>query len=73
MEMNVSGTERLVVGGFNGITIMVTVVVSRTWLATLADQAFYIGWGWDRQILWVAPIIVVGAMLLRLVGRGTLR
>ena len=71
--MKFSGTERLALGGFNASTVAVIVVVSGMWLATLADRTFHLGWGWDRQILWVAPIIGVGAMFVRLVGHMIFR
>ena len=71
--MRQSGAEKLAVGGFNASTIAVIVAVSGMWLATLADRLLHLGWGWDRQILWVAPIIVLGTMLARLIGRGIFR
>lgn len=71
--MRQSGTEKLAVGGFNFSIIAVIVVVSGMWLATLADYLFDLGWGWDRQIFWIAPIIIVGAMLVRLIGHSVFR
>jgi hypothetical protein len=71
--MRQSRTEGLAVSGFNVSTIAVVVVVSAMWLATVADRLLHLGWGWDRQILWIAPIIVVGAMLVRVIGHGVFR
>lgn len=71
--MRQSGTEKLAVGGFNLSIVAIIVAVSGMWLATLVDYLFHLGWGWDRQILWVAPIIIVGAMLVRLIGHAVFR
>lgn len=71
--MRQSGTERFAVGGFNVSTIAVIAAVSLMWLATVADRMFDLGWGWDRQILWTASIIVIGTLLTRLIGHGIFR
>ncbi len=71
--MGKSWIEKLAVGGFNTSTVAVIVAVCGMWLATVADQVFHLGWAWDRQILWIAPIIIVGTMLVRFVGRSIFR
>jgi hypothetical protein len=35
------------------------------WLAAVADQVLGLRWGWDVEIVWIAPIIVGGALLIR--------
>lgn len=71
--MRQRGTKKLAVGGFNLSIVAIIVAVSGMWLATLADYLFHLGWGWDRQILWIAPIIIVGPLLVRLIGRAVFR
>lgn len=71
--MRRSGAERLAVGSFNLSTIGVMVVVSLMWLATGVDRLFHLDWGWDRQILWTAPVIVGGTLLTRLIGNRIFR
>jgi hypothetical protein len=48
-------------------------LVSLMWIVTLADHLLRLGWGWDVQIIWIAPIIVVGALLTRLLSRAIFR
>lgn len=64
---------RGVVGSFNIILLAVAVAGCLMWLATVADRLFSLGWGWDRQILWIAPIIIGGAIIVRLVGHTIFR
>jgi hypothetical protein len=71
--MRQGGAEKLAVSGFNVSTIAVIVAVLGMWLATVADQSFHLGWGWDRQILWLSPIIALGTMLVRVLGRVIFR
>jgi hypothetical protein len=40
-------------------------LLSFTWIATAADWLFALGWGWDRQILWLAPPMMAFAALVR--------
>jgi hypothetical protein len=39
------------------------------WIATIADHTLRLGWGWDVQIIWLAPIIMAGALLTRFLSR----
>jgi len=71
--MRRGGVERLAVGGFNASTFAVMLAVSGMWLAAVADRSLHLGWGWDRQILWTAPIIILGTMIVRLIGRAIFR
>ncbi|KTT75825.1 hypothetical protein NS319_00385 [Sphingomonas sanguinis] len=61
--------ERFVDGqrrGVNFISKVVICLVCVLWLATFFDWAFDMGWGWDRQILWLGPSMVLFTLLLRL-------
>jgi hypothetical protein len=64
---------RQVAGSFNVGLSLTVFAVSMMWIATAADRLFRLGWGWDRQILWIAPIIVGGALVVRLVGHSIFR
>jgi hypothetical protein len=44
----------------------IVAVVSVMWLVTLLDFAFGLGWGWDKRGLFVAPLIVLIATIIRL-------
>lgn len=35
------------------------------WLATIFDQLFHLGLGWDRQLLWLAPSAVLFMVVFR--------
>ncbi len=52
--------------GVNVIFVMFVTLASTMWVATLCDWAFNLRWGWDRQILWLAPPMVLFALVLRL-------
>ena len=71
--MKQNGAERLAVGGFNVSTTTVMIAASLMWLATAADRLFHLDWGWDRQILWTSPIVVIGTLLTRLIGGAIFR
>ncbi|WP_277983900.1 hypothetical protein [Sphingomonas faeni] len=49
------------------------ILVSVMWGATLCDWAFDLGWGWDRQILWLAPPMMLFAVVLRFVSMAIFR
>lgn len=36
------------------------------WLATICDQLLHIGFGWDRQLLWLAPSAIIFVALFRI-------
>ncbi|BAI95178.1 hypothetical protein SJA_C1-03440 [Sphingobium indicum UT26S] len=42
-------------------------------MATVTDHLFDMGWGWDARIIWTAPIIVAGAVSVRLIGLAICR
>ena len=46
--------------------LLFVVVVAAMWLATLLDHVFRLGWGWDREILWAAPPMLLFATVLRI-------
>jgi hypothetical protein len=51
----------------------VVILAGLMWLATLADHFLRLGWGWDVQIIWVAPIIIGGGLLVRKLSRRIYR
>ena len=62
--------NRRVVGSFNIILSITQLAACVMWVATAADRLFGLGWGWDRQILWLAPIIVGVAFVVGRIGRA---
>jgi len=49
----------------NVIIVLFVALLTFMWFATLIDQLFKMGWGWDRQILWLAPPMVLFAFFVR--------
>jgi hypothetical protein len=45
-------------------------LISLSWLAAAVDVLFELGWGWDRQDLWVLPLVLVFAAILRVFGNA---
>jgi len=67
--MSLAGYNRFVVRS-TGVTCWAVVVAALLmWVATLADHFLGLGWGWDVQIIWIAPIIVAGALVTWLLSR----
>ena len=61
-------TERFIARqrkGVNVVFAMLVILLSIMWSATLCDWVFKLGWGWDRQILLGAPLMMVFAIILR--------
>jgi len=61
-------TERFIAGQRKGVNFILTAFVILTsvmWGATVCDWAFHLGWGWDRQILWLAPPMMLFGVVLR--------
>jgi hypothetical protein len=56
--------------GVNGICALFAIVVSIVWVATLCDWSFNLGWGYDQQMLWTAPLGLLFAIALRWVAMG---
>lgn len=40
-------------------------LVAAMWVATICDWAFDLGWGWDKQIIWLAPPMILFAIFVR--------
>ena len=53
--------------------ILFVAVTAWMWFATLLDYIFDFGWGWDRQILWFGPPMIVGALFIRLCVRAIIK
>ena len=55
------------------ICLAVAAIVALIWLATVADYLLRLGWGWDIENIWTAPIVVAGALLVRTLARAVFR
>lgn len=51
--------------GVNFVFATFVALLSVTWVATICDWAFNLGWGWDRQIIWLAPPMILFAAFVR--------
>lgn len=51
--------------GVNRVLAVFVILLSVMWVATFCDWAFNLRWGWDRQILWLAPPMMLFAVVLR--------
>ena len=51
--------------GVNLIFAMFAALAVVMWVATVCDWAFNLGWGWDRQIVWLAPLMLLFATFIR--------
>lgn len=68
--MTLDGYTRFNVRSFNFMCWAAVVTSVIMWVATIADHVLQLGWGWDIQIVWIAPIIAGVALLTRLLGRA---
>ncbi len=66
--MDMGRYSRRITGHFSGTCLLVAIVAFAMWIATMADVMLKLGWGWDQQIMWIAPIICLGALATRLAG-----
>jgi hypothetical protein len=69
-------TERFVAGQRKGLNLFFAtfaILLSAMWGATLCDWAFHLGWGWDREILWLAPPMMLFGVVLRFVCMAIFR
>src|SRR5690242_19980717 len=71
--MSLDGYNRFVVRSTDWSLWAVVAISSLMWIATIADHFLDLGWGWDVQIIWIAPIVVAGALLTRVLSRAILR
>nr|WP_294168400.1 hypothetical protein [uncultured Sphingomonas sp.] len=55
------------------ICSVIAVVAALMWLATAADHLLGLRWGWDFEIIWIAPIVGGGALLVRTLARAVFR
>jgi hypothetical protein len=53
--------------------LVIAVMAALMWLATAADHLFGLRWGWDVEIIWIAPIVGGGALLIRTLARAIFR
>lgn len=56
--------------GVNIIFAMVASLATVMWCATALDVTFDLQWGWDRQILWLAPLMVLFAAIVRFFAKA---
>jgi hypothetical protein len=47
------------------IFMMFVALLSVMWIVTICDWALNLGWGWDKQIIWLAPPMLLFAMFVR--------
>ena len=57
-----------VIRTFDALCGLVAVVAGGVFVATLADNALALDWGWDLSNLWFAPLLMIGAGVVRKVG-----
>lgn len=53
--------------GVNVIFLLLISLLGLFWLATALDLLLGLSWGWDRQVLWAAPLMALFAFFVRLV------
>jgi hypothetical protein len=71
--MALDGYNRFVVRSTDLVCWLVVSLAAIMWVATVMDHFLRFGWGWHIQIIWIAPIIVGGAMITRLLARVIFR
>jgi hypothetical protein len=55
------------------ICLVIASVAALMWLATVADHLLGLRWGWDVELIWIAPIVGGGALLVRTLARAIFR
>ncbi len=53
---------------FEVLCALIALVAGGIFVATLADNALNMGWGWDLSNLWIAPVAIVGAGVVQKIG-----
>jgi hypothetical protein len=71
--MALDGYNRFLVRSTDLTCWAVVILAALMWVATLADHILQLGWGWDIQIIWIAPIIIGVALLTRKLSRVVFR
>ncbi len=71
--MSLTRFHRLNVRSTDIICLGIAMLAAVAWLATAADRLFDLRLGWDVEILWIAPIVGFGALLIRMVARAIFR
>ncbi len=69
-------TERFIADqrkGVNYILAAFVILISIMWVATVCDWALNLGWEWDKQILWLAPPMILFAVVLRFICMAIFR
>jgi hypothetical protein len=51
--------------GVHHVFLMFVGLALLMWAATLCDQVFNLGWGWDKEGLWALPLMVLGSAFVR--------
>jgi hypothetical protein len=46
------------------------IAIGLMWIATAFDRLFNFGWGWDIQILWLGPLMIVWGFVIRFCARA---
>ncbi len=69
-------TERFIAGQRKGVNFVLAAFVTLLtvmWSATFCDWVFNLGWGWDKQIIWLAPPMMLFAIVLHFVCMAIFR
>ena len=67
--MPLAGYNRFVVRSTDISCWAVVIAAALMWVATVADHFLRLGRDGTLEIIWIAPIIVAGALILRLLSR----
>ena len=68
--------QSFIEGQRRGINIIFTLCVgllALRWVATVLDVIFGLGWGWDREALWLGPAMIGFAILARFSAMAILK
>ena len=69
MDRFVNGQRKAV----NLVCVAFVALVTIMWIATALDKTFGMGWGWDSQILWLGPPMLLFTILLRSCAMAVLK
>jgi hypothetical protein len=65
--------NRFVVRSFNAVGKTIIAVACLMWLIPLADLLLDLGWGWDKQGLWIGPNFVIMGTVVLIGGNAIFR
>ena len=59
--------------GFDTVIRIFCIVAALMWLAAMLDHFLALGWDWDPKVLWMAPLMMGFAVVLKFVGHAIFR